>query len=183
MEDNKWTCQNCSYSRNPGKAATCYNCGVARAATPAAAQADAPATVTAPAAAPGTEGTVLWTCLSCNYPRNPAKAAKCYNCSVARAADAPTTIKASPRAAAKSQADPPVTKDPIMELTRSFLPQFQCVWLSLRWKAGFLGIGGGWDAASTAEIAKLGLDGFALVSAVALPTPNTFILFFQRRIV
>jgi len=57
-------------------------------------------------------------------------------------------------------------------------------WLSLVWKSGFLGIGGGWDPKMTAQIEEFGRGGYELVSvAPIMGNKNaTFILFFKRQI-
>jgi hypothetical protein len=56
--------------------------------------------------------------------------------------------------------------------------------MSLIWKSGFLGIGGGWDDKMTALIQENGRMGWELVSvAPVIGAKNTqFILFFKRKI-
>jgi hypothetical protein len=67
-------------------------------------------------------------------------------------------------------------------LLESLGPQYDNIWLSLQWHAGFAGMGKGWDKAMTAEIARLGEQGYTLVSAVQQKDPTWFILFFTRQV-
>ena len=81
-----------------------------------------------------------------------------------------------------AQAEFPAPEDPLLAAAKAFTPRYECTWLSLRYKAGFIGLGGGWDKSAIAEIERLGNEGFTLVSAVGLVQPNVFLLFFQRRV-
>ncbi len=58
--------------------------------------------------------------------------------------------------------------------------QYEHVWLSLQWHAGFAGLGKGWDDKMVAEIQRLGQAGFELVSVTPQKDPTWFILFFKR---
>ncbi len=58
--------------------------------------------------------------------------------------------------------------------------QFEHVWLSLQWHAGFAGMGKGWDKNMIVQIEDLGKRGYELVSVVQQKDPTWFILFFKR---
>ncbi len=62
------------------------------------------------------------------------------------------------------------------------MPQFEHVWLSLQWHAGFAGLGKGWDDKMRDQLIKLGKDGYEMVSAVQQKDPTWFILFFKRQL-
>ncbi len=62
------------------------------------------------------------------------------------------------------------------------MAEFEHVWLSLQWHAGFAGMGKGWDDKMRDQITRLGKEGYEMVSAVQQKDPTWFILFFKRQV-